>query len=138
MTPAEYKDSLKGQRVDRGSPGFRYYNRAGQVEHDHYVAVNQALQMGKPVPLHVLAETRIDPPNRGILRRLVEEADRAGRPVPEALRRKAAQRGGPAFFSVAGALSPEEAEERATLRRVESYADRENARLRAVREGVGA
>jgi hypothetical protein len=44
----------------------------------------------------------------------------------------------PAGFSVHGALSPEEAEERATLRRVESYADRENARLRAVREGVGA
>jgi hypothetical protein len=40
-------------------------------------------------------------------------------------------------FSVAGALSPEEAEERAALRRVQSYADRENARLRAVREGVG-
>jgi hypothetical protein len=43
-----------------------------------------------------------------------------------------------ATFSVHGALSPEEAEERATLRRVESYAEHENARLRAVREGVGA
>jgi hypothetical protein len=41
-------------------------------------------------------------------------------------------------FSVVGALSPEEAEERATLRQVQSYADRENARLRAVREGVRA
>jgi hypothetical protein len=45
---------------------------------------------------------------------------------------------GSAGFSVPGAMSPEEAEERAALRRVESYADRENARLRAVREGVRA
>jgi hypothetical protein len=70
---------------------------------------------------------------------LAAELERAVRSrLQSFIRIHASYEGRRAGFSVAGALSPDEAEERAALRRVESYADSVNARLRAVREGVGA
>jgi hypothetical protein len=70
---------------------------------------------------------------------LAAELERAIRSrLQSFIRIHASYEGRRAGFSVAGALSSEEAEERAARRRVESYAGRENARLRAVREGVGA
>jgi hypothetical protein len=70
---------------------------------------------------------------------LAAELERAVRSrLQSFIRIHASYEGRRAGFSVAGALSSEEAEERAALRLAEAYADSVNARLRAVREGVRA
>jgi hypothetical protein len=54
MTLNEYRQSLKGQRVDRGEKGFRYYNREGQIQANHRNAIELALQLGRAIPPEVL------------------------------------------------------------------------------------
>lgn len=56
MTLSEYRESLRGKKVDRGPKGLRYYSREGQIQHDHKHEVEIALQLGRPVPAEVLRD----------------------------------------------------------------------------------
>ncbi len=49
MTAHEYIQSMKGKRVKHS-----YYNRRGQLIHDHQNEVTWALQLGRDVPARVL------------------------------------------------------------------------------------
>ncbi len=44
MTLGEYKQSLKGKRIEHS-----YYNRQGQILMNHTHAVEGAIQLGKPI-----------------------------------------------------------------------------------------
>ena len=49
MTLSEYIASMKGKKVEHF-----YYNRLGQLIHNHQEAVIHALQCGKPVTSNVI------------------------------------------------------------------------------------
>ena len=51
MTQDEYICSMKGKRIEHW-----YYNRTGQLIHNHCVEVETALQLGKIVPEIVLKD----------------------------------------------------------------------------------
>ena len=46
MSLEDYRASLKGQRVERGAKGNRYYNREGKIQSDHKAAVEAAMRLG--------------------------------------------------------------------------------------------
>lgn len=52
MLFAEYENSLKGKKIEKVGT----FNRAGSIRATHSQEVVTAIQLGKPVPAHVLAE----------------------------------------------------------------------------------